>query len=532
MKKQSTGRGFAYLSIAELLVKIMSVVYVPVLYRILGGVGHGIYAVTYDAFTLIYVLTNEGIQRGIAKLISELHAKDNPRDALRAFRLSRSLLIVGGLFASLLLYFMAPFIASASDTVDATLSIRALAPTVLITAILSAYRGYFLGRSFITANALSKVLEQVVNVAVSLTGAYFLMKIGTVYGVTGGTLGTSVGALVAVGLLVREFYKSRLHKIRRKDQNPEAYHHTNKELVKKLLSYAFPITVSAGMIHIGGFIDMFVVNNRLRDAGLSYVAAKTAFSELARFKALLFVPNTIMVALAAVLLPGISAANAIGDDKEVKRKIRYAIRMVFLVSVPSFVGLTVLARPIYDVLRYGGAGVDLLRYGSITIIFLGFIQIQNVIFQGLGKFYWGTLSLMVGILLRLLVNYILVGIPQINIMGAIGSNFVNYFVPFVINHYLITKVLHYEVKLFKNAIGPIIASIFMGITIFFLGQLFALASGGYLLSSLLTFINIGIGGGVYLVGLLYTGGVTKDDLNGISPRLYHKVPIFIRKRMK
>ncbi len=532
MKKQSTGKGFAYLSIAELLVKIMSVVYVPILIRILGGVGHGIYAVSYDAFTLIYVLTNEGIQRGIAKLISELHAQDNPRDALRAFRLSRSLLIVGGLFASLLLFFMAPYIAKAADSVEATLSIRALAPTVLITAILSAYRGYFLGRSFVSANAISKVVEQVVNVVVSLIAAYFLMKVGTIYGVAGGTLGTSVGALVAVGILVREFYKSRLHKVRRRDQSDEAYHYTSKELIHKLLSYSFPITLSAGMIHIGGFIDMFVVNNRLRDAGLAYTAAKTAFSQLTKFKALLFVPNTIVVALAAVLLPGISGANAVGDDLEVKRKIKYAIKMVFLVTIPSFVGMTLLAGPIYDILYPGRGGVDLLRYGSITVIFLGFIQIQNVIFQGLGKFYWGTISMLVGILLRLLVNYILVGIPEINIMGALASNFVNYFVPFVVNHYLITKVLHYEVKLFKNAIGPIISSIFMGVTIFLLAKLFAIVGGGYVISSLLTFLNITVGGAVYFIALLYTGGVTKEDLNGISPRLYKKVPIVIRRKMK
>lgn len=532
MKKQSTGKGFAYLSMAELLVKIMSVVYVPLLIRILGEVGHGIYAVSYDVFTLIYVLTNEGIQRGIAKLISELHAQDNPRDALRAFRLSRSLLIVGGLFASLLLFFMAPYIAKAADTAEATLSLRALSPTIMFTAILSAYRGYFLGRSFITANAISKVVEQVVNVGVSLTAAYFLMRVGTVYGVAGGTLGTSVGALVAVGLLIREFYKSRLHKIRRKDQSKEAYHHTNKELILKLLSYAFPITLSTGMIHIGGVIDMFIVNNRLRDAGLLKEAAKIAYSQLTKFKALLFVPNTIVVALAAVLLPGISAANAVGDDLEVRRKIKYAIKMVFLVTVPSFVGMTILAGPIYDILYPGQGGVELLRYGSITVIFLGFIQIQNVIFQGIGKFYWGTITMLVGILLRLMVNYVLVGIPEINIMGALASNFVNYFVPFVANHYLITKVLHYEVKLFKNAIGPMISSVFMGITIFILAQVFALLNVGYALSSLLTFINIGIGGIVYFIALLYTGGVTRDDLNGISPKLYKKVPGSIRKRMK
>jgi len=76
----------------------------------------------------IYVLTNEGIQRGIAKLISELTAKGNHRDALRAFRLARSVLILLSLFASILLYAMAPLIATASKSPQATIAIRALSP--------------------------------------------------------------------------------------------------------------------------------------------------------------------------------------------------------------------------------------------------------------------------------------------------------------------------------------------------------------------------------------------------------------------
>ena len=531
MKQQSTGKGFAYLSIAELLVKLMSVVYVPLLIRILGGVGHGIYVVAYDAFTLIYVLTNEGIQRGISKLISELYAQNNPRDALRAFRLSRTLLIGGGLFAGLLLFFMAPLITQAAKTPEATLAIRALAPTVMITAILSSYRGYFLGRRYVSANALSKILEQLINVAVSLGGAYFLVKVDLAYGVAGGTLGTSVGALFAVILLVREFYKARLHKIRRSDQDVNAYHHTSKELVKKLLSYSVPITISAGMIHLGGFIDSLIVNNRLLDAGLIYTAAKTAYSELAKFKSLQYVPNTIVVALASVLLPGVSAAKAVGDDESIRKKINYAVKMVFLVSVPSFVGMTVLAGPIYDILKYD-TGVELLRYGSITVIFLGMIQIQTVIFQGLGKFYWGTFTMLGGIFMRLVINYVLVGMPDINIMGALVSNFANFFFPFVVNHYLITKVLGYDVKIMKNAFGPVVSAALMGVVIFLLGRLFGMLEPGYVIESILTFINIFIGGGVYGVSMLLTGGITRTDLKEISPKIYKMIPRGIRSRMK
>lgn len=532
MKQQSTGRGFAYLSIAELLVKIMSLVYVPVLVHILGDVGHGIYAISYDAFTLIYVLTNEGIQRGISKLISELHAQGNPRDAVRAFRLSRTMLIFGGLVASILLYIMAPYIANASDAAQATLSIRVLSPTILITSVLAAYRGYFLGRSFVTANALSKIVEQLVNVVVSLLAAYLLMRVSLVYGVAGGALGTSIGALAGVALLVREYYKARLHKVKRQDQNPDAVHHTNKELVRRLLSYATPITLTAGMMHIGGFIDMFIVNSRLTVAGLSFKAAKTAYSQLARYKNLLYAPNTILVALAAVLLPGISAARAVNNQEEVGKKITYAVKMVFLVTIPSFVGMAVLAGPIYDILYPGRGGVELLQMGAVTVVFLGFIQVQNVIFQGLGKFYWGSFTMLAGILTKLVMNYFLVAIPSVNIQGAVISHFMNFLIPTLANHYLITKVLGYKIRLGRSAKGPMISAAAMGVVIYLLSKVFAFVKLGYAASSLLTFVNILAGVVVYMVFMLLTGGITRQDLTEMSPRLLRLIPAKLRAKMK
>lgn len=532
MKKQSTGRGFAYLSMAELLVKIMSVVYVPFLVAILGEEGHGIYAVSYEAFALIYVLTNEGIQRGVAKLVAELHAKDNPRDALKAFRLARTLLIFGGLIASLLLFFMAPYIARAQKTAEATLSIQALAPTVLITAVLSAYRGYFLGRSFITANAVSKVVEQIVNVAVSLVAAFFLMKVGLVFGVTGGTFGTSVGALVAVALLVHEFRKGKLYKVRKKDQDPETYHYSSKELIQRLLSYSFPITLTAGVMHLGGIIDTFIFKNRLITIGFTEVMANIGYSTLVRYKSLLLVPNTIIVSLAAVILPGISRANALQDKKDMQEKISYAVKMVFTVALPSFVGLSILAEPIYHLLYPGKSGYEMFWLGSITVVFLGFIQIQNSLYQGVGKFYWGTFSMVAGILVRILLNYIFVGIPEVNILGGVVSHMANFIVPFIINHILITRVLKYPMPLLKNAWKPFLASLGMGIVLFVLNLGLSFIEVRYIFSAALTGIIVVVGILVYGVLILLLGGISKKDLTDISPRLYRMLPSSVRSRMR
>lgn len=530
MKEQSTGRGFAYLSLAEFLVKLMSLIYMPLLIRVLGDVGHGVYAISYDAFTMIYVLTNEGIQRGIAKLISELHAKENPRDAVRAFRLARTILIAMGLFASVLLYALAPRIAGAANTVQATLSIRALAPTVLITSILAAYRGYFLGRSFVSSNAISKVLEQLINAVVSLSAAYLLINVSLEYGVAGGTLGTSVGALAAAGLLYREYRKFRLYKVKRRDQDKSARHHSNGELVKKLFSYSFPITLSAGMMSIGGFIDMFIVNTRLAVAGLSNDAASAAYSQLIRFKTLLYVPNTFMVSLSTVLLPAITRLYVLKEPEQLKEKIGFAIRMALTITVPAAVGMAVLSEPIYGILFESSESHVLLRYGAVTIVFLGLINIQNVIFQGLGKFYWGVTTMGLGILSKLLVNYVLVGIPEINIMGAVLATFMNFFLPFVLNHYLITKVLRYEVKLLPAVVKPLLSGGLMGVFVYLMNLLFQLLAPGKVVLAALLVLTILLGALVYFLVLFALGGVQRGDVDEISPRLGRKLFGLLRLR--
>ena len=46
-KKQSTTKGFAILSAAGFMVKILSLLYVPFLIKILGKEGYGIYARAY-----------------------------------------------------------------------------------------------------------------------------------------------------------------------------------------------------------------------------------------------------------------------------------------------------------------------------------------------------------------------------------------------------------------------------------------------------------------------------------------------------
>ena len=60
-RKQSVGAGFLILSAASIAVKIMSLVFVPVIRGCLGGdAGYSVYSTAYSVYAFIYVLTTAG----------------------------------------------------------------------------------------------------------------------------------------------------------------------------------------------------------------------------------------------------------------------------------------------------------------------------------------------------------------------------------------------------------------------------------------------------------------------------------------
>ena len=97
MEEKSANRGFLILSIAGIASKIISVFYIPLLQRILGLSGYGIYQNCYEVFLFAYAITNLGTQPAIAKVVAELTALEKHEDAIRTLKISRTLLaLVGG----------------------------------------------------------------------------------------------------------------------------------------------------------------------------------------------------------------------------------------------------------------------------------------------------------------------------------------------------------------------------------------------------------------------------------------------------
>ncbi|MGV8979811.1 putative polysaccharide biosynthesis protein [Clostridium sp.] len=534
--KQSTSKGFAILSAAGFMVKIISLLYVPFLIKILGREGYGIYARAYPIFVYIYVLTNAGIPVAISKMVSELIAIGNYKDAVKTFKIARFILFILGLTMSLLMLIFAGQLANITKSTTAKLAIMTLAPTILVSSVLSAYRGYFQGRGNMTPTAVSQVLEQIANTIFSLVFAAYFMKYGIAAGAAGGTVGTSLGALVAVIYMIHAYKKNKVFRVPKGYNALDIKRLTTKRLIKKLFSYAMPMTICLGIQQSGLLIDLRIVQARMFDAGIVERQVTILWGVLTQYTTLIGVPIAIISSLAITILPSISSLMAVRDKKAVRSKVNYAFRLCFLVAVPSAVGLAVLAKPIIELLGYDPDVSRLLIYGSGVIILMAVVTIQTSILQGLGKLYLVTFYAVLGLIGKIIVNYIFVAIPSFNILGAVMGNGVSFAIVLILNYYAMNKALRVKTNLFSHASKPIIASGVMALIAKIIyasfNFTFSFAGKGYFANAFAILVAIIFAIVTYFFTLVIIGGISKEDLEVLPSKITRLIPKTILHRIK
>ncbi|WP_244833144.1 polysaccharide biosynthesis protein [Clostridium sp. BJN0001] len=533
-ERSAAGRGFLLLSIAGILSKILSVFYIPFLRGIIGLDGYGIYQTCYEVFLFVYAVTNLGTQPAIAKIVSEFDALERPVDSENTLRVSKMLLsFAGGILSLLLMAFAFP-IGRIINNPDASFGILLLAPSIFVTSLLSSYRGYFQGKNSMTHIAISQVIEQIVNIVVSLLCAYLLMKISVVYGSAGATVGTSIAALIAFLYMMiiyrrdRCIHKEKIHQVKKRART--------KKIIKKLFKYGFPITLSAGLQNFGSLVDMVNVNARLLFAGFSSEKSHELYGILGSYKTLLSVPLIIITALSTTVLPALSAAMAVHDKKSIRKKVNFIFRLVFIITVPASFGLAVLSREIYILLFTIDVGYELMLIGSIILILMSVVQIQSVILQSINKLYYVLGTFCLGIIAKITANYFLVGIPSINVKGAVVGNFLWYIIPLVLNQIAIRKSLKVKSHLIKYFVKPLIASIVMVFVIciirYPLSMLYVVFNCGVIVKDIGTLIMVSFGALAYLYVIILIKGLKKKDIYDVSPRIYRIMPRFLRKNLK
>ncbi len=456
-------KGAFILSMAGILAKIMGFGYRIILSRILGDEGIGLYQMAYPIYTTLLVVSRSGIPIALAKLISDRVARGQKKAAFKIFIVGRKLSIVIGLIFSIIMALMArPIVNFLNWDPRAFYAVLALSPAIFFVSIMATYRGFFQGLQNMVPTAYSQVIEQLVRMITMIGLVYYLIQFGLEYGAAGATFGAVTGSIAGL-LILMKIYSNKKREIFEFINTGSIETIKTFKIIKDIAYYGIPITLGALVQPLMNLVDAAIVPNRLQVAGFSIETASQLYGRLAGMAMVLVnFPTIITVALAASLVPTISEAFALEQDKLIKRKTETALRLTILIGLPSAVGLYILAEPLTSVIFNNALAAIPLRIVSWGVFFIAIQQSTSAIIQGIGKTKIPAINLFIGAVVNATINYTLTALPSFGIKGASLGTVTGFAVAAILNLYFLKKYTDFSFKPKQLIVKPVISVAIMG----------------------------------------------------------------------
>lgn len=531
MSKENFVKSAAILGIAGIIVKLLGAIYRIPLTNLIGTEGIGHYQPAYSIYNLLLVVSLSGFPTAIAKLISEKRALNNYQGAYQVYKISQWGLFLIGLISSVFVILFAKNLVNFLGYPGSYYSMIALVPALFAVPLLSAYRGYFQGIQNMTPIAISQIIEQIVRVFVGLYLANKLVNVGLEEAAAGATFGASAGGVIALVVIFVIFALNKKHikeeiSSASKNKTEPAY-----DVVKKLLHIAIPITIGASIAPLMALTDSYIVSDRLSYIGYSDKQIVDMYGLLSgTAQTLINFPQVFSTAVAMSLVPAITEAFVRKNSKKLNVTSQTGVRLSLIIGLPCGIGLFMLSPQIIKML-YSSLNTQqlfsasqLLQILSISVIFLTLVQAFTAILQAVNKQFHPVKNLAIGLVVKIVCSYILIGIENININGAAISTIIAYIIVTILNLYDINKGTSIKINLIKITASPLFSSAIMAIVV---KLTFTMFSNFVSSQTLVTLMSIGCAAIIYVICLFITGAITEEDLE-IIPK-GEKLKKFVRK---
>lgn len=560
---QSFMKGTIVLTSSIFIVKILGILFRIFVTGMIGATGAAYFTVAYEIYNPLFALATAGLPIAISRMVSENMAKGRYKDVRLIHKVSVPIFLTTGSIGFLLMILGAIFIPKLPfiNVPGAIYSVLALAPTILFACLMSIYRGYHQGLRDTVPTAVSEVIEACCKFFIGYALSFGIIKLGmNEYALKGTVFGTpcaskemakgiimpfaSAGAIIGIslGAFMGFVYLLICHKIRgdgitRLELSAAPPAVDRKILIRTLIKTAVPIGVGAIIMNVAGLIDTTLILNRIQNVMctkpqelLACYGSKIANEMLSSkdgvhgfllgcysftLPIMMLIPAITQV-FGVVSLPAVTSAYTRNDKPELKRSIESVIKMTTLVTIPAGIGIALLGPSLLSII-YPHKLTE-VHIASNIVPFLGIATILTAtstplcsMLQAVGRVDLPVKIISIGLMIKIAVNYILVGIPAINIQGVGVGTIVGYLFVLVVCTYFLIK----ETKIFPNfkitVLKPLIAGTICGVSAF--------VANSFLVRFLPKMISLCVAVFfaiiVYIVALFLLRAVTIDDIRAL-----------------
>lgn len=515
-KKQSFMGGVTIMAISTVFVKICGALYKIPLSNILGDEGITHFNSAYYIYALLLSLSTAGLPLALSKLISEANATNRRTQMRRCLNTALAIFVTMGAAGSAIMLLFTRQLAAMMNNTLAYWPIKCLGVSVICVSVMCAYRGFAQGRQNMVPTATSQLIEAVFKLVVGLPLAWWLIHSGKSLeiGAAGAITGVSAGIVLAMLYMIVNHMKSRAPIMWGVD-TAQSY----GTIARRLLALSIPITLGQAGMSLFNLLDQVIIMGQLQDVlNLTEREAAKLYGQYSFGSTLFNLPSSFLPAVAVSLVPAVTAAATRKDHQEVNKVVTTSFRLIAMLALPAGVGLSVLAGPIllllYPARRETAiAATYHLQLLGAASIFVCIMLLTNSIMQAHGKVNWPICTMLIGGSIKVGVNYILVGNPNINIKGAPLGTLACYGLIALLNLLLVSRLLEKKPNYPAIFAKPAIASAAMGAAAWAShGLLSKFLYGGYIKESLCTMLAVGIAVVVYLILVIALRMITAEDL--------------------
>lgn len=526
------------LALATVVVKIIGAVYKLPLNQILGKDGFGYFYTAYDIYYILLMVSTTGLPVAMSRMISEAKTLGQTKQIRQTYRAARILFLTIGTVGTLGMALLCRWLAGVMSSEQSWFAILCLAPAVLFVGVLSVERGFFQGQSNMIPTSVSQIIEAAGKLVIGLTlaGVFMMLQknaglltaqpdgsalpagspeaaaLSNAHAKAAGLaiLGVTLGTVVAAVYMV----------LRRRKADAELEECTDptvsstRATMKKLLAISIPITLGSVGLQIITTVDAAVFMAQLKGpAGLAdqadglkgiYNFAQTVYN----------MPCAFITPLAISTIPALTEQLTLNQRRRANTIAESGTRVMALIAMPCSVGLAVLSEPIMQLLgRYPdpadvAIASTLMRILAACVFFNSFVLLMNAILQAHGFVVLPVINMLVGGVAKVIITYVLVRNPEINIIGVPISTVACYALIALLDLIVIRRELKDPPKLLRIVGKPALAAVAMGGVAFLLNGLSLRLGLPLVLRTGFSILGAGV---IYVVLVVLMKIITPDD---------------------
>lgn len=496
-----------------------------------GAAAHALYQVSYNPYAFFVSFAAAGIPSAIAKQVSFYNARGQYDISRKIYRQGMYMMIFSGIFSAILLYVLAPWLASTSPIADsqaASFVIRTLSPALLIIPIQAATRGFIQGHSRMKEPAISQMIEQLARVLFILGAVYIVRKVlngEVVHAVGLSTFAAFVGAVASIIYLMVAMRRLPTALNQEEKQSTGQEDIATWSLLTDMIKTALPFVVIATGITIFQIIDQQTFGPLMH--WLTDVSDKNIQLSYGIVQANAYKLSTLLVSFGASLsassVPIISELVAQNELFEVRRQIERGFQLLLLIMIPLFFGMLVASGPLYTIFySYSKSGTIATQIFALVSIFMAlYLYIGNQL-QAINERRQGIYALLAGFVAKLITQPLTVWLLQS--YGMLISTMIGLIVTLVMMIHILNQRVGFSFSLtLPNIFKMMISSIAMwaGVSVVAFGLSFVFNVHSRIFA-LLALIVIGV------VGIAIYGVICMK--NGLIDELMSSVAEKVRRK--